>query len=115
VNVARIAPFLAKYAQKLLGLFPAPLPKGASEFDSFCKKVLSTYSLPDEPSYRHTIATMILQLSPTTATKSPHYFAVSVRKAMSNQVAYNAIQMIREEEKQKESAEKASRDEAIPN
>lgn len=81
------------------GLFPSALPSKDSDFDQFCSSIFKTYSLPDMPSYRHAIATMIMHLSPTVAFKSKIYFALSIRKAIANEIAYGKIREIRESEK----------------
>ncbi|MBK8455593.1 MAG: hypothetical protein IPL34_20145 [Thiofilum sp.] len=105
--------FVSKTARKLLDLFPVKLPTGATAFSAFCSRILSTHGLPDMPSYHHAIASMVMNLSPQTDRKAPYFFVKAVRKAMANQTAYDAIQKIREEEKQKELAPGASTNEAI--
>jgi hypothetical protein len=93
---------LKKLAAYLRGFLPKALPKGSLEFDQFTASILETYSIPDLPSYRNAIATMIMHLGPTTSFKSPYYFAVSIKKAMSNQVAYQKIQEYKKLEKELE-------------
>jgi hypothetical protein len=74
-----------------LGWFPHKLPVGAQELQDFTTWVLATYRLPDLISYRNALATMILHLGPTTCRKPPRFFAICIRKAMSNQVAYEFL------------------------
>lgn len=94
---------LVRVFTRLLGLirgfFPAKLPHGRPEFDAFFAKLVSVYALPNNPSYQHAIATMVMNLSPTSAYKAPFYFALSIKKAMANETAYSVIQEIREQEK----------------
>lgn len=85
-----------------LGFLPSKLPVGLDQFESYCSSIFETYSLPDLPSYRNAIATMIMHLAPTSFYKPKFYFAKSVKKAMANQTAYEVIQRIRDEEKKKE-------------
>lgn len=85
-------------------LFPSPLPTGMQEFDLFCDSIFATYDLPNNPSYRQAIATMIMHLSPTTFYKPKLFFAISVKKAMSNQIAYENIQILKQQEKEKQEA-----------
>lgn len=100
-----------KTFHKLTGFFPSKLPTGAQAFDGFCDSVFSTYTLPDLPSYRGAIATMILHLGPTTSYKPKFYFAKSVRKAQANQVAYEKLQELKE---QAEISEQTREEAGIP-
>jgi len=81
------------------------LPVGLSEFNAFCETIFTKYSLPDMPSYRNAVATMIMHLPQTEDKAALSFFAKSIRKAMANQVAYEVIQQIREDEKAKEKAQ----------
>ena len=88
-----------KALKKFKGLFPHPLPcKGISDLDKYSDEIFATYDLPDLPSYRNAIASMIMHLGPTCAWKAPYFFAISVRKAMANQIAYEKIQLLKKEE-----------------
>jgi hypothetical protein len=108
---------LVKILRGISGFFPKKLPVGRTEFDSFCCFLFDTYGLPDNPSHRHAIAGMVLQLESTTCKKAPVFFAKSIRKAQANEVAYSVIQEIRNQEKTeaKKAAEKQSQEEAAPN
>lgn len=103
---------IKKSYKKLIYTLPSKLPVGMNEFDQFCKSVFDTYDLPDAPSYRQAIASMIMHLGPTEARASKRYFAASIYKAMANQIAYENIQLIKkheaeEMEKQKQLADAA--------
>lgn len=88
-----------KWFYRLLFIFPRPLPcLGMTDFDRFCDDIFNVYDLPSLPSYRQAIASMVMHLSPTTAYKSPMYFAFAVKKAMANQLAYEKIQQLKKEE-----------------
>lgn len=91
---------IKKAFQRLTGLLPSQLPMGMQDLDRFCISIFNTYDLPDMPSYRHAIATMIMHLGPTQSRAAKKYFAISIKKAMSNQVAYELILKIKEDEKQ---------------
>lgn len=54
---------------------------------------------------------MIMHLGSQTTFKSKYFFAKSIRKAMANQVAYEKIQEIKEEEKKSEEDAKRKADE----
>ncbi len=81
-----------KQASRARGHFPSPLPVGMAEFDSFANSIFDAYNLPNMPSYRHAIATMIMHLPPTQSRVPKKYFAASIKKAQSNEVAYQVIQ-----------------------
>ena len=84
---------------KFIFLFPRPLPYiGMTDFDRYCDMIFNVYGLPDLPSYRQAIASMIMHLSPTTSYQAPFFFAKSVKKAMANQIAYEKIQQLKKEE-----------------
>lgn len=96
---------MSKIAKKLTFvryLFPSKLPIGVIEWEKFCTSIFKAYDLPDLPSYRNAIATMIMHIPPTIFYKPKHFFGVAVKKAMSNQTAYEIIQQIREAETLKE-------------
>lgn len=87
-----------RFCAKMRGYFPCQLPRGREEFDKFVDSIFDTYDLPNHKSYKHSIATMIMHLSPQSDTATKFYFAQSIRKAMSNEVAFYIIKEIRDEE-----------------
>lgn len=97
---------IARFFFRIRALFPSQLPVGVSEFNNYCDKIIDACGFPNDPSYRHTIGTMIMQLSPTTDKKSTQYFIKSIRKAMANEIAYFVIMQIRDERAAKEKEEK---------
>lgn len=78
---------------------PTRLPVGMEQLDIFCEKALSIYNIPDLPSYRHAIAAMIMHMGPTIDRVTLYHIARSIRKAQSNQVCYELIQRLKEDEK----------------
>lgn len=93
---------MSKIWGRFIGLFPHRLPIGKQDLQDFCTSLFAIYDIPDLPSYRNAIATMILHLPATVHKKAPHYFAKSVKKAQANQVAYEIIETLRKEEKLKQ-------------
>jgi hypothetical protein len=88
-----------KMLKKVKFMFPHQLPSmGISELDQFSNEIFEVYDLPDLPSYRNAIASMIMHLGPAVAWKAPIYFAICVRKAMANQIAYEKIQQLKKDE-----------------
>jgi hypothetical protein len=81
--------------------FPSKLPVGVTEFDHFVSSIISVYKLPDFPSYRHAVAAAIMHLGPQETSKPKVFFAKSLKKSMANQVAFEMIQKIKDEEKKK--------------
>ena len=61
--------------------------------------IITLAGFPVNPSFRQATLTMILHLGPTIAYKSKFYFVLSLRKAAANQIAYELVQSIRNEEK----------------
>lgn len=88
---------LLKTTKYVRSFFPVKLPTGLAEFNQFSSNIIEVYNLPNLPSYKHAIASMIMHLGPTTFHKSPRFFAISVKKSMANQTAYEMIQQIKEE------------------
>lgn len=84
--------------------FSAPLPRGTAEFETFSQSIIDIYNLPDLPSYRHAIASMIMHLPPTCHRASKRYFAKCVLKAMANEISYAKIQEYKEAMKKAEEA-----------
>lgn len=92
--------------RRIQGRFPTKLPKGSSDFDKFADSIIKTYNIPDMHSYRQAIATMILHLDPLTDRKPKKYFALSIMKAMANEVAYSKIQEFKKLAEEKAKKEK---------
>lgn len=82
---------LKRLYQLFLGMFPKQLPIGTAELNQFCADIFGLYVIPDLPSYRLAIATMIMHLGPQTAFKSPFWFFKSIRAAQSKEVAYQLV------------------------
>lgn len=107
--------------KQISGFFPTKLPIGMKEMKDFCQDIIQTYDIPNFPSYEAAIAHMIMQW-PQTKHKAPkRYFFICLKKSMSNQVAYELNQQIKDEQKKKqlEEAEKLknetiSNSEAVP-
>jgi hypothetical protein len=95
------------------------LPTTLEGFHQFADSIFEDYELPNLPSYRHAIATMIMHLDPTVIEVERSYFAKSIKKAMANQIAYDVIQTIKKEEAEKLAQEKLAQEQAtnetVPN
>jgi len=92
---------LKRLIHRILGRFPSKLPsKGLQDLDDFTTSILTTYDLPDMLSYRNAVATMIMHLGPQESHKPKYYFARSIKKAASNQIAYEKIQQIKKSEQE---------------
>lgn len=100
----RLTEKLKRLVGKALAFFPYKLPVGITEFNRFSDRIFFTYQLPNLPSYKQAIAASIMHLPTHTTRKSPRWFAIGIRKAMANQIAYEVIYEIKErEKKEKES------------
>lgn len=90
---------LKKLILRVRGIFPSALPKGLSDFNIFAEDIFNTYDFPNHPSYRHAIATMIMHLHPLCHKKSKAFFARGIRKSQANEVAFEVLRILRDEEK----------------
>jgi hypothetical protein len=99
--------------KKIRHQFASPLPIGMEAFDAWCEKIFTLYKLPDNPSYRHAIATMIMHLGPTKDKAPLSYFAKSVRKAMSNQIAHFKMKEINEARDKQDQLEATTKEESL--
>lgn len=88
---------ITKLFRKACAFFPSELPTGTTAFEAYTKHILDTYELPSTPGYRGAIFTMILHLPATKNYCSKRFFAKSVKKSMSNQVAYELLRKAKEE------------------
>ncbi len=96
--------FLHKAKIRLKSLFPMPLPVGMKELDKFSDDLIFAFGMPDYPSYRQMIATMIMHADQGTNKHRAYNMIKAMRKSMANQVAYEKIQIIQRAEKEKEEA-----------
>lgn len=88
---------LRKLKDQLRQVYPSKLPITVDELNLMIKDVLLANDLPDNPSYHHAIATAIMHLDPLTTRKQKRFFAKSVRKSISNQVAFDKMQLLKQE------------------
>lgn len=88
-----------RYVKYVRGFFPEALPLNYEWMKNFTDDILFTYSLPDMPSYRQAIGTVVMHLGQQTNHKSKYFFAKTVRKAISNQLAYEMLQELKEAQK----------------
>ncbi len=84
---------------------PVKLPQTLDQMTEFIDDVLASNSIPDDPTYKHAIAAAVMHLGPLTTHKSKRFFAKSVMKQIANQVAFEKIQQIKEDEKAKAMAQ----------
>jgi hypothetical protein len=92
--------------EQFLAFFPAPLPRGMTEFDTWSARLIFAYGLPDNDSIRFALATMIMHLGPTECDKPRRYFGRAVLKGMSAQVANNVMYQLKEKQKAEDAAAK---------
>ncbi len=70
--------------------------------DAFIQEVLELAQVPDNSSFRVAVCTQIMHISPNRDNKPKRAFVIALRKAISNQLAYEVIQQ-----------EKAKKDESV--
>lgn len=86
-----------KPIKKLLNRIPVTLPIGVMEFNKFVDDILETYDIPQNRSYRNSIAVMILHLEKGTHKASKYEFYSALKRA---QAAQTADHMMREYHKE---------------
>jgi len=76
----------------LRAFLPSKLPITLADHDTWAISILKTAKLPDNDSFRHALATMVMHLGPTTVWKAKMFFILSLQKAIANEIAYNVMQ-----------------------
>lgn len=97
--------FVKRILSFVRGFFPSQLPVGLESFHKWADSIFDTYNIPNGSTYRHALASMIMHLGPTTHRKSKWFFVASIRKAQANEVAFDVIQTIKEEDQKKREEE----------
>lgn len=123
---------IKKVLVKLSHLIPTALPIGVTEFNDWADSILEANpDLPNNDSMRFALATMVLHLEstskvevnllivklqiPTSGIKSKHFFAQSLRKSASNQIAAAAMHELKEKQQAQMKAEaEAKANEQVP-
>lgn len=84
---------------KLTHYLPSHLPyKSVWECEAWIEDILNTHGLPKFPSYKQALASHIMHLPASQTYSSKMFFVKSVKKAMANQVAFEVIQQIKDEQ-----------------
>lgn len=107
---------IKRLLRKVLAMLPSRLPSGVSEFEAWSVDIIDLYEAPNNDSIRFALATMILHAGAQDAYKSKHFFGISLRKSMANQVAAAVMQDLKTKQQEaiareaaaKEAAEKPS-------
>lgn len=97
---------LRRILLKLRYYLPSKLPKGSTEFQTFCDSILDLYEIPKEDGYYHSIAVMMQHLPATQVFKSKAWFADCIHNAQVRETAFYKIQEIQKRNKEKSEAEK---------
>lgn len=86
-----------------------PLPIGMAEFEEWSDRIISGTLLPAEPeSQKFALASMLVNLSPTTDHESDGYFIKSLRKSAINQIAVAKMNDIKKAYTARQEAEKSA-------
>jgi len=97
-----------RFFKRVEGFIPTRLPVGLSEYERWTASIIDTYGFPANDSIRFSLSVMILHMGSTEAYKPKRYFALSLHKAMANQVVSQVINEL----KAKQEADR--RAEALP-
>ncbi len=92
---------LNRLKKLLIHAFPTKLPITVNELSSMIDDVLEANDLPKDPTYARAIAAAVMHLGPVTRRKSKRFFAKSVHRQIANQAAFDKIQQLIKEEKEK--------------
>lgn len=90
---------LTRPFRRMAAFIPRKLPTGMLALETFIADVVELYQVPDFPGYHQAVATMIMHIKPDKCTATKRFFGVALYKAMANQVAYEKIQLCKEQEK----------------
>lgn len=92
--------------QRLLAFVPTPLPIGVAAHEKWVTSILSMYGYPDNDSTRFAVATMVLNLGPTSAYKAKRYFGLAIHAGAAKQIAGHFYVELKEKQKAEEAARK---------
>lgn len=95
------------FFKRLLAHIPTRLPISFEQMDIWYRDIVETFNLPDAPTYKRALVSMIMQQDATTIRVPKYYFAKSVWKAMSGQIAYEVVHAINKLEEENMKAAKA--------
>ncbi len=100
----KIRPFVKKLQWRF---FRTKIPVGIIDLETLSNDLLDIYQIPNLPSYHHAIATMIMHQPPNCDSMKMFHVKRQIHKAMANQVAYEVMQKIKEQDKAKADAKEA--------
>ena len=101
------------FIKRLANRFPTALPTGMSSIDAFIESILTTYGLPNNPSYQRMIAMMIQHL-PSESHRAPkHEFYKAIMRAQANEAAFHKLQALKEAEATAAKAAATPKEEAL--
>lgn len=90
-------------ALAFLGSFlPTPLPRTPAQFDAWAASILKLGGLPENDSFRNALATRMMHVNETTTLVPKRFFVNVLCKSISNQLAYQVIEDIRNKRKQEQ-------------
>ncbi len=101
---------IVKFAKKLMGYFPSPLPVGMTEFESWAASIADLYdleSIADMRSIRYALSTMIISSGEVSAYMPKRKFALMVRTGAAKQIAGAVFQDIQAKHKAEVAAAQA--------
>jgi len=106
---------IKRFIAQIRGRYPSPIPTGLSEFNVWADSIIDTYPLPTahRDSIHFTLATLIINLGPTTSDMPKYHFVRSFRAACAKQVAGQVFQDIKTRQREEEASRKAAEEAAI--
>ncbi len=101
---------LKRISAPWLRLIPVSLPQSNYELDVFIARILELGGYPANNSFRHAIATQVLHLNSDVQKVAPRVFLNAIRRSVANQVSYDLVQAIKEDDKREKTVQQMSAD-----
>lgn len=109
--ISRVLTIVTSFARRFLCHLPGKLPIGMTAFEKWAKSILKAYDLPENDSTWFALATIILHAEPKNFYKPKAFWARTLLKGASNQVASFIVQEMKGKQ-QKRTEEEAKKKQA---
>jgi len=96
---------LKKFWKHFRAFFPSPLPLTPAAHTAWASEILDLGGFPDNSSFRHALATMVMHLPQLTTYKSKVFFVWNLKRSIANQTAYQVMTDIKEATKNEQSVQ----------
>lgn len=94
-----------RFLTKARAFFPSALPLTPADHTAWASEILELGGFPDNSSFRHALATMVMHLPQLTTYKSKVWFVWNLKRSIANQTAYQVMTDIKEATKNEQSVQ----------